>query len=317
MSLIDDFKEKAKKNPKTIVLPESDDERILEAAKQATEEGLAKIILLGKKDKINLKGIEVIDPETSPKFEEYVQEYCKIRNKSERIAQNLMKKPLFYGCMMVRKGDADGIVAGAVYSSGDVITAAKMILGLRKGVSVPSSFFLMDVPDFGQLIFADASVNPQPTAEELADVAIASANTAKELMNWDPRVAMLSFSTKGSAFHPDVDKVIQATRIANKKAPGFKIDGEMQGDSALVLATAQKKMKEVGPVGGQANVLVFPDLDAGNIAYKLTQTLAKAAAYGPILQGFSRPISDLSRGAKVKDIVGVIGMLGVWCGSLK
>ena len=188
-----------------------------------------------------------------------------------------------------------------------------LFIGLQSGVESPSSFFLVDIPNYGQLIFADASVNIQPTAEQLADTAIASAMTAKTLFNWDPKVAMLSFSTKGSAVHPDANKVIQATQIAKNKAPDIKIDGELQGDSALVPEIAQKKIKgDLGPVAGKANVLIFPDLDAGNISYKLVQTLAKATCYGPILQGFSRPVSDLSRGAKVDDIVGTIAMLGVW-----
>lgn len=327
MTIIDDFKALAKKNPKKIVLPESSDERLLQAAQLATEEGIAKILLLGKPDevkkkaaelKVDLSGVEIIDPASFKKLDSYVKEYCRMRGKSEAIARALLSKPIYFGAMMVKMGDADGIVMGAVYTSGEVIAGSHLILGLQEGVETPSSFFLMDIPDYGQLLFADASVNIQPTAEQLADTAIASATTAKVLLDWDPRVAMLSFSTKGSANHPDADKVINATDIVKKKRPDIKIDGELQGDSALVPDIAQKKIKgEVGPVAGRANVLIFPDLDAGNIAYKLVQTLAKATCYGPVLQGFSRPVSDLSRGAKVRDILGTIAMLGVWAGRVK
>ena len=327
MTIIDDFKLLAKKTPKKIVLPESTDERLLQAAQLATQEGIAKIILLGKSEevkkkagelKINLSGVEIVDPLNFKKFDSYVKEYCKMRNKPDAIARNLLSKPPYFGAMMVKMGDADGVVMGAVYTSAEVIMAAHLFIGLQEGVESPSSFFLMDIPNYGQLIFADASVNIQPTAEQLADTAIASATTAKTLFNWDPKVAMLSFSTKGSATHPDADKVIQATQIVKKKRPDLKIDGELQGDSALVPEIAQKKIKgDLGPVAGRANVLIFPDLDAGNISYKLTQTLAKATCYGPILQGFSRPVSDLSRGAKVGDIVGTIAMLVVWSQRMK
>lgn len=322
MGIIEDFKKLAQKSPRKIVLPESSDERLIQAAVQATTEGIAKIILVGNKEEVqakakelgvNLAGVEIVDPKSYPKLDKYIKEYCRMRNKSETIARNLMSKPIYFAGMMVRMGDADGVVMGAVYTSGEVIAGSHLMIGLKKGIETPSSFFLMDIPNYGQLIFADASVNPQTTPEQLADIAVASAMTAKTLFNWDPKVAMLSFSTKGSAEHPDIDKVVKATQLAQKKAPQFKIDGELQGDSALVPETAQKKIKgDLGPVAGQANVLIFPDLDAGNIAYKLTQTLAKATCYGPILQGFDKPVSDLSRGAKVNDIVGTIALLVVW-----
>lgn len=327
MTVIDDFKALAKKTTKRIVLPESTDERLLQAAQIATQEGIAKIILLGKPEDIkkkaaganvNLSGVEIIDPLTSKELGSYVKEYCKMRNKPEAVARNLLSKTSYFGAMMVRMGDADGVIMGAVYTSADVILASHLIIGLQEGVESPSSFFLMDVPNYGQLIFADASVNIQPSAEQLADTAIASATSAKTLFGWDPRVAMLSFSTKGSATHPDADKVVKATELAKKKRPDLKIDGELQGDAALVPEIAQKKIKgDLGPVAGRANVLIFPDLDAGNIGYKLTQTLAKATCYGPILQGFSKPVSDLSRGAKVGDIVGTIAMLVVWSERMK
>jgi len=230
----------------------------------------------------------------------------------------MLSNPLFLAALMVRMGEADGMIAGAIATSADVITAAEGIIGLKKGISVPSSFFIMEIPSYeggenGLLLFADSSVNIDPTSEQLADIAITTARTAKELLGWTPRVAMLSFSTKGSAIHPRVDKVIEATKIANRKAPSLAIDGELQGDAALVEEIAIKKMKgKIGKVAGRANVLIFPDLDSGNITYKLVQTLAKANAYGPILQGFEKPVSDLSRGAKVSDMVGVIAIISTW-----
>ncbi|MFP3950508.1 MAG: phosphate acyltransferase, partial [Candidatus Micrarchaeia archaeon] len=230
----------------------------------------------------------------------------------------------FFATLMVKTGEADAMVAGAVSSSADVITASTGILGLRRGVSVPSSFFIMELPkkkfgEKGLLLFADSSVNIELSPEEMADVAVTTARTAKELMGWTPRVAMLSFSTKGSAVHPRVDKVAEATEIAKNKAPReAHIDGEFQGDSALVPATAKKKIKgKIGPVAGKANVLIFPDLDSGNISYKLTQCLGGANAYGPILQGFRKPVSDLSRGAKSEDIIGTIAILSTWAKRVK
>jgi len=311
-----------------IVLPEGQDERILRAARKAKDKKLAKPFFIGdrkkientaKKLKIRIDDINIIDMSKGiPK--EHIESYVNIRGVSQPLAERMLSSPLFLAALMVRTGRADAMVAGAVYSSADVITAADGIVGLKKGVSVPSSFFIMDIPGYkggekGLLLFADSSVNIEPTSEQLADIAITTAGTAKELMGWVPRVAMLSFSTKGSAIHPRVDKVTEATRIAKKKAPKFSIDGELQGDSALVEKTAKKKMKGgTGKVGGKANVLIFPDLDAGNISYKLVQTLAKANAYGPILQGFNRPVSDLSRGAKVDDILGVIAIVSSWAG---
>jgi phosphate acetyltransferase len=242
----------------------------------------------------------------------------KIRKVPPQVAERILANPLFLAALMVRMGEADAMVAGAVATSADVITAATGIIGLRKGVSVPSSFFIIEIPGFqnpekGLLLFADSSVNIELNEEQMADVAITTAQTAKELMGWEPKVAMLSFSTKGSAIHPRADKVIEATKIANRKAPELAIDGELQGDSALVEKTAMKKMVgNIGKVAGHANVLIFPDLDSGNISYKLVQTLAKANCYGPILQGFQKPVSDLSRGAKAEDIVGTIAILSSW-----
>jgi len=325
MSLISRFKKSAWKDCR-MIFPEGEDNRILSAAVKAKKLQLAKPLLVGnkteiektaKKLKLSLKGIPIIDISQGIP-EKYIKAYTKIRKSSVKLAEHILSNPLFLATLMVKMGEADAIVAGAVSSSADVITAATGIIGLRKEVSVPSSFFIMEISNSkmgieGLLLFADSSVNIELTPGQMADVAITTAHTAKELMGWTPRVALLSFSTKGSSIHPRADKVLEATRLANKKAPRLHIDGEMQGDSALVEKTAKKKIKgKIGPVAGRANVLVFPDLDSGNIAYKLVQTLAKANAYGPILQGFQKPVSDLSRGAKTEDILGSIAILSTW-----
>jgi len=314
-----------------IVLPEAEDGRILEAAAAAMKKGFATPVLLGNRKKIEAKamelgiriaGIEIIDTSKGiPR--EYANAYARIRHVPRLLAERILSQPIFLAALLVKEGKCDAMMGGAVYTSADVITASEGIIGLRKGVSVPSSFFIMEIPGYksaenGIVLFADSSVNIDPTAEQLADIAITTAETAKELMGWVPRVAMLSFSTKGSAIHPLADKVINATKIANRKAKEFHIDGEMQGDSALVMDTAMKKMKgNVGDVAGRANVLIFPNLDAGNISYKLVQTFAKANAYGPILQGFQKPVSNLSRGAKVDDIIGAIAILSTWAKGME
>jgi len=325
MAVLSLFKKSAWKQCR-IVLPEGEDERILKAALEAKKNKLATPFFVGnrkeiektaKKLKVNLKNFEILDVSKGIPGK-YIKEYRKIRKVPEQLAKKMLSNPLFLAMLMVKIGEADGIVAGAVATSADVITSATGIIGLRKGVSVPSSFFIMEIPDYkggekGLLLFADSSVNIELTAEQMADVAITTAYSAKEVMGWKPRVALLSFSTKGSAIHERVDKVTEAAKIAKKKAPKFAIDGELQGDSALVEKTAKKKIKgKLGKVAGKANVLIFPDLDSGNISYKLVQALAKANAYGPILQGFEKPVSDLSRGAKTEDIVGAIAILSAW-----
>jgi phosphate acetyltransferase len=330
MSLISEFKKSAWGRCR-MIFPEGEDPRVLEAAVKAKKLKLADPFFVGnkkeiektsKKLKISLKGIGITDTsEGIP--EKYIKEYGKIRKAPPKLAERMLSNPLFLASLMLKMGEADAMVAGAVSSSADVITAATGIIGLRKGVSVPSSFFIMELPNSkvgekGLLLFADSSVNIELTAEQMADVAITTANTAKELLRWTPRAAMLSFSTKGSSIHPRAGKVIEATKIANRKAPKLYIDGEMQGDSALVPSTAKKKIKgKPGPVAGRANILIFPDLDSGNISYKLTQCLGGANAYGPILQGFQKPVSDLSRGAKTADIIGSIAILSTWAKRVK
>jgi phosphate acetyltransferase len=288
-------------------------------------ESIARPILIGNEKDVTgkarrlglgLNKVEFVQPESWPGLDNYVSLYSKDARASERLARAVLKKPLNFACMMVKAGDADGIVAGATYTSGEVIAAAKLIVGLKEGISTPSSFFLMVVPGYeggedGALLYADGSVNIEPNPEELADIAIASAYSAKTILGWEPRVAMLSFSTRGSATHPLIEKVTEALSLVKAKAPELTVDGELQADAALVPDVANKKIKGDNPLRGRANVLIFPDLNAGNIAYKITERLAKAEAYGPILQGFARPASDLSRGASVDDIVGTVSMLVV------
>ncbi|MGB9597855.1 MAG: phosphate acyltransferase, partial [Candidatus Poribacteria bacterium] len=286
-------------------------------------------VILGNADRIksiaqnvglDLRKIEIIDPETAP-IDKYIKLYIESRSESgkritEGMAEKLIRRPLYFGAIMVSAGDADGMVAGCSSLTATVVKSAQLMVGLKEGITSPSSYFIMSIPNCpygenGNFIYADAGVNPDPTPQELAEIAISSARTARDLLGWEPRVAMLSFSTKGSAGHHRVDKVIEATKLAKEMAPELSIDGEFQLDSAIVPEVAIRKVKDPSPVAGKANVLIFPDLDAGNISYKLTQYLAKAEAYGPLLQGFAKPINDLSRGANVDDIVGVIAITSV------
>ncbi len=325
MELLDNIKLNARKHFKRIVLPEGYEERTIQAADIAIAEGLAQIILIGDPAEItshaaklglkNLGKATLIDPRSHPKKESYINLMVELRrNKgmTKEEASRLIEDPLYLGVLMIKNGDADGEVSGADHATGDVLRPAFHYVKTAPGISVVSGAFIMILPDksFGEngvIIFADGAVHPDPTDKELAEIAIASAHTAKALGGFEPKVAILSFSTKGSAKHELVDKVISATKIAQEMAPDLMIDGELQGDAALIEAIGKKKAPG-SKIAGKANVLIFPDLNCGNIAYKLVQRLAHAEAIGPILQGMAAPINDLSRGCSVSDIVSMIAI---------
>lgn len=325
MDLVEQFKEKARQQPRRIVYPEGDDERMAAAAVACVKEGVAVPVLVGKEAKVaaaaqaagvDLSGIEVIEPKSSGKLDAYAASYVSARdNVSESIAKRILGRPMLFGAMMVAAGDADSMVAGAANPTARVIEAGGLTIGYAEGISAPSSIFIMVVPEcLGEkdkiFIFADPALSISPTAAELAEIAVTSGRTAQNLLGIEPKIALLSFSTKGSASHEDVDKVIEATKLAQEIAPDLSIDGELQADTAVSPRVAAKKAPD-SPVAGQANVLVFPDLDAANMAYKLVQYLGNAAALGPLLQGFAKPIADLSRGATVEDIVGTTAIMAV------
>lgn len=327
------IREKAKKNPKIIVLPEGEEQRMIKAAETIINEGIASLILLGREENIKSKAqelgidlsnkIKIINPKDSEKLKKYAESYYQLRkNKgvSSDQAYQLLENPLYFGALMVYHDDADGLVAGSINATGDVFRPALQTIKTAPGINIVSSSFIMVIPDCpygekGVMVFADCALNPEPNAEQLADVAIASAATGKALVGFEPRVAMLSFSTRGSGKHPLVDKVIEATKIAKEKKPELLIDGELQADAALIPSIGERKAPN-SKIAGKANVLIFPDLHSGNIAYKLIERLAKAKAIGPISQGMRKPVNDLSRGCSVADIVNVVAITVLQAGEV-
>ena len=326
MAFIDTIKEKAKKDKKTIILPESMDRRTFEAAAQILEEDFADLIIIGTPEEIeeNSKGLDIskariIDPATYEKTQEYIDLFVELRKNKGMTEEEARKIALsdytYYGCLMIKAGDADGMVSGACHSTANTLRPCLQIIKTKPGVKLVSAFFLMVVPDceFGEegtFVFSDCGLNQNPNPEELAAIAGSSAESFKLLVGKEPKVAMLSHSTKGSAKHADVDKVVEATKLAKEAYPDLKLDGEMQLDAAIVPSVGASKAPG-SDVAGQANVLIFPDLDAGNIGYKLVQRLAKAEAYGPMTQGIAAPVNDLSRGCSASDIVGVVAITAV------
>ena len=322
MGFIDEIKARAKACKKTIVLPETEDERTYKAAEAVLKEGIADLVLVGSKEEIeknkgtyDISGAAIVDPATDARTEGYIAKLVELRQKKgmtpEQAKELLLNNYLYYGVMMVKMGDADGMVSGACHSTADTLRPCLQILKTKPGTKLVSAFFLMVVPDCdmgadGTFVFADAGLEQNPDPEKLANIAISSADSFKLLVGKEPVVAMLSHSTKGSAKHADVDKVVEATKIAQ----GLALDGELQLDAAIVPEVGASKAPG-SKVAGHANVLVFPDLDAGNIGYKLVQRLGKAEAYGPLTQGIAAPVNDLSRGCSAEDIVGVVAITAV------
>ena len=327
MDVLKNFKERAASNLKTIVFAEGNDERIVKAAAEIEAEKIAQIVILGSESEINasaaeygvdLTGIEIINPEKSDYITEFRDEFYELRKHkdiSKQEAEKAVKDPLYFGTMMIYTNKAAGMVAGAANATGNVLRPAFQIVKTAEGISTVSSALIMVLKDksFGEegvMVFSDCAVNPEPNSEQLAEIAITTAETTHRLLNFEPKVAMLSFSTMGSAKHENVDNVRKAVKIAHQNAPKLKIDGEMQADAALVESVGQRKAPE-SEIAGLANVLVFPDLHSGNIGYKLVQRLAGADAVGPILQGLAAPINDLSRGCSVDDVVNLTAITAV------
>jgi phosphate acetyltransferase len=320
MDLLGQIRQNASRLQKHIVLPEGEEERTIQAAVRVHQQKICQLTLLGEENfirrkadqlKLDVNGIRIIEPKKSEYFKKYVQLFFDLRKHkgiTEKEADEIMTDSLFFGAMFVREGEVDGSVAGAMNTTGNVLRAGIQCIGLKEGISVVSSTFLMIVPGRAKpLTYADAAVVPNPDPNQLASIAIASAQTHQRLTGDEPIVAMLSFSTKGSATHPAVDKIKEATRFVKEQAPDLIVDGELQADTALIPAVAAKKAPG-SPVAGRANVLIFPDLNAGNIGYKLTERLANAKALGPLIQGLKKPFMDLSRGCSVDDIFNVIAI---------
>lgn len=328
MGIIDSIKQRARLNKKTIVLPETEDRRTYEATAQILKEDLANIILIGSEEvvKEGSQGLDisratVIDPATSDKTAGYIEKLVELRKSKgmteEQAKETLLTQYSYYGVMMVQMGDADGMVSGACHSTADTLRPCLQILKTKPGTKLVSSFFLMEVPNCafgsnGTFVFSDCGLNQNPNAEELAAIAVSSAESFQSLVQEEPITALLSHSTMGSAKHADVTKVVEAANIVKEQNPELKIDGEFQADAAIVPEIGQSKAKG-NEIAGKANVLVFPDLDAGNIGYKLVERLAKAKAYGPVTQGIAKPVNDLSRGCSADDIVGVVAITAVQC----
>ena len=326
MAVIDIIKEKAKADKKTIVLPESMDRRTWEAAEKILKEGLANLIIIGTPEDIgehskglDVSGATIINPQTYEKTQEYIDLFVELRKSKgmtpEKAKETILGDYAYYGCLMIKNGDADGMVSGACHSTANTLRPCLQVIKTKPGTKLVSAFFLMEVPDCdlgdnGTFVFADCGLNQDPTPEELAAIADTSSRSFKSLIGPKPVIAMLSHSTKGSAKHALVDKVVEATRIAHEEYPHLTLDGELQLDAALVPSVAKSKAPG-SPVNGHANVLIFPNLDAGNIGYKLVQRLGGAEAYGPMLQGIAKPVNDLSRGCSWQDIVGVVALTAV------
>jgi len=327
MTFIEKMRKMAQVDKKRIVLPEGEEERTIKASEIIKNNSLAEVILIGDvsviqekaaKLSVNIEGIEIVDPKTSKKTDGYAKEFYELRkNKGMTLekASAIMLDCVYYGTMMLKMGEVDGMVSGAVHYTGDLLRPGMQIIKTAPGIKVISSFFIMELPqgeygENGLLLFADSAVNINPNAEELAAIAISTADNAKLLCDFEPKVAMLSFSTMGSAKHELVDKVVKATEIAKSARPDLLIDGELQLDAAIVASVAKQKAPN-SCVAGNANVLIFPDIQSGNIGYKLVQRFAKAKAIGPVCQGFAKPINDLSRGCSVEDIVNVVAVTAV------
>ena len=327
MSFIENVKQRAKKQMKTIILPEAEDTRVIEAASKVMEQGFAKVILLGNEEQIkkdandknlDLNGIKIIDPNKSEKKEEYAEALFELRKKKGMTleeAKKIILEPIYYGMMMLKNNEADGLVSGAAHSTANTLRPALQILKTAPGTKLVSAFFVMCVPDCeygenGTFIFGDSGLNQNPTAEELSEIAISSAKSFEQLVQKQSKVAMLSYSTYGSAKSELTDKVIEATKLVKEKDPNLLVDGELQLDAAIVPEIGKSKAPGSN-VAGYANTLIYPDLNAGNIGYKLVQRLAKAEAYGPLCQGIAKPVNDLSRGCSADDIAGVVAITAV------